>query len=275
MAGTSRVRVPSGLARSMARPRLMCAGVIRAGLPSWCPNPLFIAGIRARALIRANPTRGVKLTLPPRLRRRWLLMTTRLSMSSLAGTTRTLAAVGGGTPQGLHGVLAERAGRLDGGDVAGLGGRLGRVGGRFAGRRGRGRGGANCRLRGLDGLGFAAGLGAGRRHSGAVAAVVCDLAAVVCDLAAVVCDLAAVVCDLAAVVCDLAAVVCDLAAVAVCAVATGGAVVVREDLPPRLVPRVLVLQVLLVQLVYEPLVGAEGRHGVIDRKSTRLNSSHA
>src|SRR3954464_15449357 len=36
----------------------------------------------------------VKLTLPPRARRRWLLMTTRLSKSSLAGTARTLVAVG-------------------------------------------------------------------------------------------------------------------------------------------------------------------------------------
>src|SRR6478735_5361816 len=38
--------------------------------------------------------RWVKLTLPPRERARWLLMTTRLSMSSLGGTARTLVAVG-------------------------------------------------------------------------------------------------------------------------------------------------------------------------------------
>src|SRR6476661_5420593 len=38
--------------------------------------------------------RWVKLTLPPRLRCRWLLMTARLSMRSLAGTARTLVAVG-------------------------------------------------------------------------------------------------------------------------------------------------------------------------------------
>src|SRR3954468_17996544 len=38
--------------------------------------------------------RWVKLTLPPRARRRWLLITTRLSKSSLAGTARTLVAVG-------------------------------------------------------------------------------------------------------------------------------------------------------------------------------------
>src|SRR6478609_7811148 len=36
----------------------------------------------------------VKLILPPRVRRSWLLMTTRLSASSLAGTARTLVAVG-------------------------------------------------------------------------------------------------------------------------------------------------------------------------------------
>src|SRR6478609_1230653 len=36
----------------------------------------------------------VKLTLPPRLRARWLLMTMRLSMSSFAGTARTEVAVG-------------------------------------------------------------------------------------------------------------------------------------------------------------------------------------
>src|SRR5690606_37248805 len=38
--------------------------------------------------------RWVKETLPPRLRARWLLMTIRLSMSSLAGSDRTLVAVG-------------------------------------------------------------------------------------------------------------------------------------------------------------------------------------
>src|SRR5207248_11736002 len=38
--------------------------------------------------------RWVKLTLPPRPRNRWLLITARLSVSSLAGTARTLVAVG-------------------------------------------------------------------------------------------------------------------------------------------------------------------------------------
>src|ERR1700710_2304741 len=36
----------------------------------------------------------VKETLPPRARARWLLITTRLSMSSFTGTERTLVAVG-------------------------------------------------------------------------------------------------------------------------------------------------------------------------------------
>ena len=45
--------------------------------------------------------RWVKLTLPPRARRRWLLITTRLSASSLAGTARTLVAVGT-VQRGLH-----------------------------------------------------------------------------------------------------------------------------------------------------------------------------
>src|SRR4051795_8129440 len=38
--------------------------------------------------------RWVKDTFPPRERARWLLMTMRLSASSLAGTARTLVAVG-------------------------------------------------------------------------------------------------------------------------------------------------------------------------------------
>src|SRR5690242_8052656 len=38
--------------------------------------------------------RWVNDTLPPRPRRRWLLMTTRLSISSSAGIARTLVAVG-------------------------------------------------------------------------------------------------------------------------------------------------------------------------------------
>src|SRR5206468_8048248 len=46
------------------------------------------------ALTRAQPMTWVKLTLPPRARRRWLLMTIRLSIISFAGIVRTLVAVG-------------------------------------------------------------------------------------------------------------------------------------------------------------------------------------
>ena len=53
-----------------------------------------MTGNSAAALTTAYPIKWVKLTLPPRERRRWLLMTTRLSISSLAGTARTLVAVG-------------------------------------------------------------------------------------------------------------------------------------------------------------------------------------
>jgi len=42
----------------------------------------------------AHPMRWVKLTLPPRVRDMWLLMTMRLSIISFAGIVRTLVAVG-------------------------------------------------------------------------------------------------------------------------------------------------------------------------------------
>src|SRR3978361_904948 len=72
----------------------MWAGVSRLGLPSFSSKPTFISGIERSALTRANPIRWVKETLPPRARARWLLMTMRLSHSSLTGTERTLVAVG-------------------------------------------------------------------------------------------------------------------------------------------------------------------------------------
>src|SRR5215204_1864834 len=78
----------------MARPRLTCSGVASAGRPSTSVKELFISGCVRSALTSAYPIRWVKLTLPPRARRRWLLMTMRLSASSLAGTARTLVAVG-------------------------------------------------------------------------------------------------------------------------------------------------------------------------------------
>src|SRR5436305_5241684 len=92
--GTTRLRDPSGLARSMAMPRLTCSGSTSTGLPSAWAKELFISGCSARALTRAYPMRWVKLTLPPRPRNWWLLITMRLSESRLAGTARTLVAVG-------------------------------------------------------------------------------------------------------------------------------------------------------------------------------------
>src|SRR4051794_5929044 len=79
---------------SIARPRLMCSGWTRVGLPSVTSYDAFISGSVLSALTRAQPTRWVNEILPPRARRRWLLMTIRLSISSLTGTWRTLVAVG-------------------------------------------------------------------------------------------------------------------------------------------------------------------------------------
>ena len=53
MLGTSSWRVPSGFWTSIARPRLMWAGVIRFGLPSTVSNPTFISGIDRTALTSA------------------------------------------------------------------------------------------------------------------------------------------------------------------------------------------------------------------------------
>jgi len=94
MLGTTSVRVPSSFCRSMARPRLTCSGSTTAGLPSTSVKARFITGNSASALTSAKPMMWVNDTLPPRPRRRWLLMTTRLSISSLAGIARTLVAVG-------------------------------------------------------------------------------------------------------------------------------------------------------------------------------------
>src|SRR4051812_21888800 len=79
---------------SMARPRLMCAGWTRVGFPSVSSYDAFISGSVFSAFTSAQPIRWVKDTLPPRARLRWLLMTIRLSISSLTGTCRTLVAVG-------------------------------------------------------------------------------------------------------------------------------------------------------------------------------------
>src|SRR6476646_8291355 len=94
MLGTRSWRVPSFFCMSMARPRLMWAGVIWVGLPSITSKPTFISGIALSALTSAKPIRWVNETLPPRARDRWLLITIRLSQSSLTGTDRTEVAVG-------------------------------------------------------------------------------------------------------------------------------------------------------------------------------------
>ena len=53
MLGTSSCRVPSAFCTSIARPRLMWAGVIRLGLPSIVSKPTFISGIALSALTSA------------------------------------------------------------------------------------------------------------------------------------------------------------------------------------------------------------------------------
>src|SRR4051812_46489205 len=62
----------------------------------------------------------VKLTLPPRARRRWLLITTRLSNSSLAGTARTLGAGGAGRDCSLLAATRAAAPRNGGAAPAGF-----------------------------------------------------------------------------------------------------------------------------------------------------------
>src|SRR5947207_14101697 len=94
----------------------------------------------------AHEIRWVKETFPPRLRRRWLLMTVRLSIRSLAGITRTLVAVGtlsdasmfvttraagprstcvAGSPVGCGAGGGAGAAGGDGGGAAGVGGGAG------------------------------------------------------------------------------------------------------------------------------------------------------
>src|SRR4051812_24216001 len=94
MEATTSEREPSGLGRSIASPKFTCSGCTRVGLPSTSANELFMFGKLSSARTSAYPIRCVKDTLPPRARARWLLMTIRLSTSSLAGTARTLVAVG-------------------------------------------------------------------------------------------------------------------------------------------------------------------------------------
>src|SRR5271157_4991706 len=96
--------------------------------------------------------RCVNDTLPPRPRRRWLLMTIRLSASSLAGTARALVAVGtarlavmlvtvrAAAPRSL--LTSVPSGGLGGESRAGLGGAATGGGGEGGGGAGAGGGGA-------------------------------------------------------------------------------------------------------------------------------------
>ena len=207
-------------------------------------------------------------------------MTTRLSMSSLAGTARTLVAVGtcerglhvghdagGGATQRLDLGLADRAGALEAGGLA--------------------RGGLLGGLRGLD-LRLGPGL-AVSRGAATLAAAACPPTAASLSSGLSATALSVAASGLSVVL----ACFCTVAgALAPCPLAPcrrlggglggrclgwrGGAVdgglpgaVVLEELPPGLVHGVLVLEVLLVQLVHEPLVGPEGSHGVVGRGLVR------
>ena len=256
MDGTSSDREPSGFWTSMARPKFTCSGLTTAGLPSTSVKPLFISGISASALTTAKPIRWVKETLPPRPRCSALLMTVRLSMSSLAGTARTLVAVGtarlafmlvttraagplsGVGPDGAGLVDATGCGPADSA-AAGFAPADGSSPRRPSARQpsagsawspGRG-----LRLdrrlllhrRGPVGAGPGAGRGRGRGGGGGRGGTGGLPAGVT----------------------------------AVGAASLGRApverLVVLEEVPPRLVDRALVLQVLLVELVHEPLVRPE------------------
>src|SRR5919107_4550908 len=68
--------------------------------------------------------RWVNETLPPRARARWLLMTIRLSQSSLTGTDRTLVAVGTVRLRSMFCAVragAPRSGVTDGSSLASAG----------------------------------------------------------------------------------------------------------------------------------------------------------
>src|SRR5262245_32694334 len=64
------------------------------GFPSTSAKCRFMFGNFLTACTIAYPIRWVNEILPPRVRLRWLLMTMRLSIISLAGMARTLVAVG-------------------------------------------------------------------------------------------------------------------------------------------------------------------------------------
>src|ERR1044072_8145168 len=94
MGTTTRFRPPPLAGRSIARPRLTCAGVTIDGLPSVSAKCWFMFGKSPMARTIAYPMRWVKEIFPPRFRLRKLLITIRLSAINFAGTARTEVAVG-------------------------------------------------------------------------------------------------------------------------------------------------------------------------------------
>ncbi len=212
-------------------PRLTCSGWTTAGLPSTSVKALFISGTSRSARTTAYPMRCVKLTLPPRPRRRWLLMTMRLSAISFAGTARTLVAVGSASEACM--LLTTRAAAPR--SVCAPGGGVGPLGCRGTSSR---------RRRSIEHAvrGPRAGpprvrasrrTGAGVAATGAVGASLDVVGVGVVDVRAV----------------D------DGVAVAVGPVV--GVPVVGEEVVPRGVDAARVGEVALVHVLHEPLVGAE------------------
>ena len=216
---------------------------------------------------------------------RWLLMTTRLSMSSLAGTARTLVAVG--TVSDVSMLVTVRAlaprsgltsswltasvclGRLG---LAGLGGLLARRSRRRCGLLvlglvgdglvGCGRRACRCSWPASAGVAAAAAGAAaarGRRRAGAAAGAAAGAGAGAAGAAAAAAPARRGAAGAARRRRS------PLDAVAASPSAPSRRLVVLEEGPPRLVDRVLVVLVLLIQLVHEPLVRPEGRHGVVGR----------
>ena len=91
------MRVPSDFSTSTARPRPTSSWWSTPGfpVPSTSGTKLELrAGTASSARTTAKPMRWVKLTFPPEVRARCWLRIARLTSRSLAGTERTLVAVG-------------------------------------------------------------------------------------------------------------------------------------------------------------------------------------
>ena len=207
-----------------------------------------------RACTIAYPMRWVKETFPPRARLRWLLITMRLSNRSFTGTARTDVAVGRSSEAFMFFATAAEgprrvtssgpAGRLRG--VIGLGLRLGRCRGLGRGGLLRGRRSARCGLRRgrrglLRGRGGSRGL-LGRGACGSARGGRCGRR----------CGRGGRGGGLRGVSRSRGGALRRLAR------RRGTArLVVGEEVPPGSVYRVRVLEVLLVDLVDEPLIGTE------------------